>query len=241
MNQQWVVALPMESVSALANLRLLPGIDVLQQEQTVWLRGSRADDELSLKLRTIPNGERFSILSDKQLVPEGKQVPRGLLPEGQWQPVADWFTVELDRTAMSGRLDEHVSLQIERSDNAQQANILVTQLSHLHDYVMQAADIRLQPLLFAVDNQCRVIVKGLPLLPLDGAFYCEQECVAVQAGWRWEPRVDAKILRTLFKLQSGDLLLLHGGGSREIIYQDQFVKLTRSAVHLTMQDFNKNK
>jgi MoxR-vWA-beta-propeller ternary system domain bpX2 len=66
-----------------------------------------------------------------------------------------------------------------------------------------------------------------------GRFFVEQEGVAVPAGWRWEPAVDAAVLRRLCNLGPGDLALLDQDGTFDLVPAGQFVRASRSAVRLS--------
>jgi hypothetical protein len=57
----------------------------------------------------------------------------------------------------------------------------------------------------------------------------------VPAGWRVDPALDAAVLADTFGLEAGDLCLLVNGDRVERITADAFVRVTRSAVRLTVE------
>lgn len=239
MNQQWVLRLPVENLTALGQLRLISGLQVQESPRHLWVRGSQIDAPLSCLLRSLPGGEFFTPIEDHQLIPAGKHVPNGYLPEGLWQPIQTWYSVQMDKASFAGIATEQIELEIIRSNQTQPANVVVTSLVQLSEFINHCAQIRLASLRYAVDSQQRTVIWGNPLPPIEGTHFCELKGVAVQAGWTWTPAVDVEVLQHLFQLSNGDLVLLHSNQTREIIQADQFVRLTRSSVRLSLEQFVK--
>ena len=95
MSEGWALAAPIESLAAIARLRQVPGLAICQSSGELWLRGSALDEALAKSLQLIPGGRQYALLADGQLVAAGCLVPSGRLPEGPWQLLADWLTLQL--------------------------------------------------------------------------------------------------------------------------------------------------
>ena len=67
-----------------------------------------------------------------------------------------------------------------------------------------------------------------------GVRFVETHGVAIEAGYRCQPPIDAAIARTVLDLAEGDLGLLHGDGRFDHIAAEHFVQATRSAVRLSV-------
>ena len=240
MTTQWVLRLPAEQLKSLSSLRLEKQIQASALDQEIWLRGSTLDENLTRTLRSIPDSEFFDLQKDAQLIPAGRHVPLGYLPETEWLPLPEWLTVQLQAPALAGKTEERLSFELVRSQQNLTANVLLTTLVRLKKLVDCDSQIRLKSLLYAVDSQQRTIIRGSPLPSVEGSFFCEQNGIAVAAGWAWSPKVDVDVLQSLFKLNPGDVVLLHADQSRELILADQFTPLTRSSVRWTLQQFEKN-
>ncbi|QGQ22415.1 hypothetical protein F1728_06890 [Gimesia benthica] len=238
MTTQWVLRLPAEQSKSLSSLRLEKQIQASTLDQEIWLRGSMLDENLTRTLRSIPDSELFDLQKDAQLIPAGRHVPLGYLPDTEWLPLPEWLTVQLQAPALAGKTDDRISFELVRSQQNLKANVLLTTLVNLKKLVDCDSQIRLKPLQYAVDSQQRTIIRGAPLPSIEGSFFCEQKGIAVAAGWVWSPQVDVDVLHSLFKLNPGDVVLLHADQSREFIGADQFTPLTRSSVRLTLQRFD---
>jgi MoxR-vWA-beta-propeller ternary system domain bpX2 len=230
MSGRWAVRL--EHGTALGELRRGAGLEVSEQTDGLWLRGE--DEALLRRMLLLPGCRLFSVLGDGQLVPHGARVPRGRLPAGPWQALDRWLTVRLDPAALPGRLLDTVSLRMVPSTIEREANVLLLPLAVWARYAVEAPQVRLQRWTFAVATRL-VVLRGLPLPPLPGQHFCEAEGVAMQAGYSWEPAVDATVLCSVLRLEKGDLALLHADGSWDHIRAGDFVAATRAAVRLSVK------
>ena len=94
-NPTWALAADRSALRAIARLRQLPGLEVCERGEQIWLRGSSLDPALERTLKLIPGGRQYRLLEGGPLVAAGKLVPSGELPAGNWQPLAEWLRLEL--------------------------------------------------------------------------------------------------------------------------------------------------
>lgn len=234
MTERWALRLDKRGSAALSGLRRVPGLEVLEETDALWLRGTDADEHLWRRLLGLPTADLFRLLPDGQLVPHLRRVPCGRLPEGSWLTLSRWLGVKLEPAALPGQLRQPVALTLTPSTVERPAHVLLTSLSAWIDFAESAPAVRLQPLRFAVADE--VVVRGDPLPPLPGMRYCEVEGVAVRAGWTWLPAVEPAVLASVFGLAKGDLALWHADGTWDHIRAGDFVAATRSAVRLTARE-----
>jgi hypothetical protein len=237
MTRAWAVRIDAADAASLGTLRCRSGLEVLERDEAVWLRGpapeEHLDEELDLALRCLPGAERFSVGDDGQLVPHGRRVPQGRLPEGLWERLSDWLAVALPAAALAGECPAAGMLQIVRATRVLDSNVLMASRSDWLRFGATAAQVRLAPLAFAAGEDGLVVIRGTPLPPIRGTRYVESEGVAVEAGWTWSPPLDAAVLRAALGLADGDLALLHRDGSWDRLRADDFVHASRSAIRLT--------
>ncbi len=239
MTQRWAIRLCEREharlAKTLAPLRLVPGIELLRERDTHWLRGpDQPDPSIDAALRALA-GDRFTIRDDAQLVPSGARVPRGSLPTGHWKPLCEWLGVVLPDLAYAAAVTERVDLRLVRGGSACEANVLLTTPAHWKHYASGAAQIRLQGLRFAASAD-EVIVHGTPLPPLPGLRLVARDGVAVPAGWTWEPPVDPAVLRVVFAIADGDLAIWRSTEQWTHLRQADFVHATRSAARQLVRE-----
>jgi MoxR-vWA-beta-propeller ternary system protein len=234
----WAVAVDLEQVRLLARLRRMPGLTVCQSDDVLWLRGDIDEAEIAPQLSTIPGARRFDLLPDMQLRPLGRLVPEGHLPEGPWQPLASWLKVELPPMSVVSSAPplEPVRLRLVRTGEVRDPALLEVSLETLADYIELAPQWRIQRWQLALARETAaaqnktVLVRGLPLPPLPGQFWTEQEGICVPAGYSWEPTVNAAVVRQLLGLEPQDLALLDPQGTHEVVLPDHWIRTSRSAV-----------
>jgi len=242
---QWAVAVDREHVRLLARLRRTPGLTVCQYNDVLWLRGDIDEAEIAPQLSTIPGARRFDLLPDKQLRPLGRLVPEGHLPEGPWQPLGSWLKVELPPLSfsVSSALPlEPIRLRLVRSCEIREPALLEVSLEIFADYIETAPQWRIQRWQLALARETTaaqkktVLVRGLPLPPIPGLFWTEQEGICVPAGYAWEPAVNAAVAGQLLGLAPQQLALLDPRGTHEVILPDYWVRASRSAVRQMRQE-----
>ena len=237
MTPLWAIRLPMEKAVGSACLREVAGVEVCEREEAVWLRGYADNESLDLRLRAIAGADRFRVLPDGQLLSPGAFVPHGWLPEGPWLELKNWITLTLDPPAFAGRLDNRTFVKLVRAAAEETPSVIQTTMDSWHDFGTAASQVRLDKWYFAVSEDGRVTIRGIPLPSIAGLRYFEKQGIAVPLGWTWSPAVDAGTLRELFDLHPNDLVLLQPDGTCQKIRADNFVGAGRSAIRVTAEDF----
>ena len=208
--EPWAIALPAETNPVwLGDLRVaseqdasesLGGIRVLDlDDETIWLRGNGVTLELRTRLAAIPNATYYRILDDEQLAPMGRSVPSNRLPGGEWISLKDWLPVALPSCRFAGVMADPPPIRLVRSNQTQQVNLMLCDFHAWSNYALNAAKFRLNSLKFACSENEKVLVHGTPLPPIQGSLWFETHGIAVPCGFRWEPDVDAEVLRELLE------------------------------------------
>lgn len=235
MNLPWVIRLATEDSSALASLRLVAGIEVAEVEPELWLRGQPADEALAAKLSALPARARYELLATNQLRQVGHRVPSARLPDLRWQPLNTWLRVGMPVAALPAREPSPISLELVRSGNEREPELLLTTLESFQHFATQAAQVRLDRLQFAATTDGRILVRGTPLPPLPGRRFVLHQGMAVPAGFAWQPAVSAEVVARRFGATGDSLVLWNEDGTITPLHSEQFVPATRSAVRATVQ------
>jgi hypothetical protein len=126
-----------------------------------------------------------------------------------------------------------VSIRIIQSVEERPIDLLMMNLDDWREFALNAPEVRLRQLRFAVDEAGHVVVRGEPLPPVRGRQFVLDGNIAVQAGFTWEPAVSADVLSRRLGLSAEALALFHDDGTFSRIESEQFVPATRSAVRET--------
>jgi hypothetical protein len=229
----WVIRTDIRHAEDVAQLRRIRGLTLLVDGDVLWLRGETREADLDRRIRSLPDAEMFDIQLDEQLTRPGEAVPSARLPDGTWQAISLWFTLQLPRTGFAAAHNERVMLKLVRSSALTEANFLETAWKTWFDYAISAPQIRLNPVGFALGDADTVLVRGTPLPPIPGRRYTESQGIIIPTGWRFEPDVGAIVVRQVLALDDEELALFSEDGSFERLPQAAFVQATRSAVRAT--------
>ncbi len=234
MSAGWAIRLDRADAPAAGGLRGRAGVEVREEGASVWLRGPAfAYPEGDIELRTLPAVERYSIIEDGGLVPPGGAVPRGRLPGDGWRPMSSWLVLEPQVAALPGERPATVEVRVVRGGEEREACVLVADGAAFHAWADVAPDVRLRPLELAVDG-ARALVRGRPLPPIPGERFVADGGIAVPCGHRWDPPIEAGVLRAVLDVEAGGLALLAPGGTVERVPAAAFVTATRSAVRRSL-------
>lgn len=233
MNFPWAICIGREDVAALAAIRLAGGIEVATAGKEIWLRGQRGDDSLDAKLSALPANARYEWLNPDQLRRVEQRVPSDRFPALAWQPLAAWLQVEVPVAALPAREPRPVPLQLIRSTDECEPELLLTDLATFQRFVSEAAQVRLGRLHFAAAADGRVLVRGRPLPPLPGSRFVLHCGVAVPAGFSWSPAVSPEVLARRFAVSGEAFVLWKADGTITRLHGEQFIPASRSAVQAT--------
>lgn len=93
MTPSWALDIPIAHAAELGRLRLSNDLQVLVDATSIWLRGSDPDALASLNVTRLPAAGRYRLDENLRLIPLGKRLPVGALPDGEWTPLRQWFAV----------------------------------------------------------------------------------------------------------------------------------------------------
>lgn len=235
MNVPWALCLDPADATALSAIRLVDGIEIIEADGELWLRGRRCDEPLARSLRALPARARFEWLEQDRLRRIDQRIPAGQLPAGEWQLLAGYLQPEPPVAALPAALPNLVSLRLTRSTGEHDPNLLLTDIPTLQAYVQDAPEIRLQQWQFAASASGAAIVYGTPLPPLPGDRFVVHGRIAIPAGFHWAPAVSEEVLAQRFSVAEGTLILWRENGSLTRLTVEQFLPMTRSAVRATRE------
>src|SRR3954447_14986150 len=213
MNSAWVLCLALDDAHALGALRLAPGLEIASDGVRLWLRGRTSDESLARSLVKLPATARYAWGSDNSLRLVNDRIPSKRLPDLVWKPLHTWLRMERSSAALPGELPRPISLALVRSCEEKSPDLLLTSLREWTTFAAAAAEIRLRGLQFAANEAGEVLILGRPLPPLPGQRFVAHQRIAVPAGFHWEPRVSAQVLRQVFGAVESDLILWHEDGT----------------------------
>jgi len=234
----WVAMLHLRDLASANFLRHLPGAQIAEHRDEIWLRGAMEDGRPPVALSRLPLREIYWWVEDRALAPLDSKVPVRKFPAGLvWKSLSESFQPQVETRSLPAELELDLPrIRLIRGGPMTEPNLVKLPFASLAKWAIAAAEIRLQPLTFACSEDGEALVRGLPLPPVQGARYFEADGVAAPAGWQWDPPIPAKALAGALQLWPNDLALLDAEGTIERIPASHFVPLTRAAIRLSPTD-----
>ena len=226
-------------------LRDRSGVSACLVGDALWIQGpaedARSPGETERALRQS-GGVRFRLDPEGQLVPDGARLPGPeRLPAGPWRPLGELLRLAAPPArAAVPEAPPRAPLRLVREErdpgpDAEACGLLVVEVRSFATWAIQAPAVRLAPLRIAARGDApELLARGAPLPPLPGARFVLDGPLAVPAGLRLEPRVDAATLSALLRLEPDDLLLARPGASQDEVALERvpgaaFVAASRGA------------
>ncbi|OQP46902.1 hypothetical protein A4H97_05115 [Niastella yeongjuensis] len=228
-----IIVLSITDKAALGAVRCLPGLKAAEKEAFIWVRGIPMDETIDLRIRQLPGLHTYTLDEDGNLFP-----PRGLTPVGKlqsmnWAPVSDYIKVTLPVSALPGKINRQMAVQLVPSQQLQKGNALLTDLTAWKAYGETAPLVRLQQTRFAVSEENKVLVMGDLLPALPGKEYVLLNDLLIPCGYEFDPPVISSLIASQFSPDNDSILLFDIDSTWEEIPKDAFVQSTRSAIRLT--------
>ncbi|WP_425617734.1 hypothetical protein NA78x_001421 [Anatilimnocola sp. NA78] len=232
----WAARLPRSAATGLGALRFLSGAEACIVDDAVWLRGRELSEADQLRLRQLPGAERFQVNERQEIISFGALLPVGILPTAEWERLSRFLTpVLIPALTTVGVTRPSVSLILVRDTQQREVAALITSIAAWHRYVETAPQVRLSKLKFAASDAGQVLIVGTPLPPIDGARYWEEAGIYCAAGLRWQPAVDAQVVRKVLELGKDEIAVWHANGDWELVRTIDFVGAKRVAVRATAE------
>lgn len=228
-----IIVLSQADKAALGSVRCMPGLQAAGEGELIWLRGISANEKIDLRIKQLPGLHTYTLDEQDHLFPPGALTPVAKLPALSWQPLSQFITVELPVSAMPGKISQRHTIQLVPAQKMEPGEALLTDLVTWKAWAEQAPLVRLQPLIFAVSENDRVLIMGTPLPPIPGKEYILRDTILLPGGYDFDPPITAVLLETQVNPHKDAWLLFDSNGQWQMISKDCFVPATRSAVRLT--------
>lgn len=229
----WMGIIARTALASLAPLRLLPNLELSALGDLIWLRGGDLEKTERYLLEALPWNNRYEIVSGKYLRPVHSLLPVGRIPVCTWVPISTFIQPVLPNSLLPGAPSGPAPLRWVAALEERRPGFLLAQASDWRTFAEGSSLVRLQHLKFAQSAAGFILISGWPLPPLPGAYFYEDEGIALPAGYAMQPRLSRTTLTRVLQLKGTDLAILHLDGSYSVIPESAWAKASRSAVRLS--------
>jgi len=231
--QELMFKLNKADLNSLGTVRCISGLQVAEEENSIWLRGINETLNNDTRLKQLPIKNTFIVDENNMLFIPGRLTPIDQLKEMEWHSISSFIKVELPVSVLPGKPGEQITIKIISSDSVKEGAALLTSLSDWKNFSETASASRLNRLRFAVSDKEEVMIMGNPLPPLPGMEYWITNDILLPAGFDFEIPLTATFIRERLNKKGDAILVFDVEGGMERIEKTYFVPAKRSAVRLT--------
>ncbi len=228
----WALTVPLAHATTVIGLRLLRGVQIALDGDSLWLRSRSPDESVFAATRGLPATARYDWTDDDFLKPEGAVLPVRRMPSLEWTDIREWARVAFPVANVPAALPAPALMQLVPAHAISDANALLVSLSSFLDWVDRATALRIERLRFAANAAGEALVLGTPLPPLNGRPCVETDGVIVPAGFAVHPAVTALVVRQVLNAPADAFVVWDEKGPR-VLSAECFVSVSRSAGRLT--------
>lgn len=91
--QEQILKIHIKDKNSLGTVRCLPGLQVAQEGDWIWLRGGFVGKKVNIQIQRLPVLETFLMDEKERLFPVGKVTPVGYLPALNWQSLPQFLPI----------------------------------------------------------------------------------------------------------------------------------------------------
>ena len=124
---KWAVRIDPTSRSAISTLRGGHKVVVCESDGHLWVSGESDAPSQQADLHQVEDpavralpGKHYSVMNDGQLLPAGKTVPLGYLPDSTWLPINEWIVAELPVSQWASAKPNPIALTLTRLQSLSQ-------------------------------------------------------------------------------------------------------------------------
>lgn len=231
--QELVFTLDKKDTRSLGTIRCMQDIKVAAGENCIWLRGFYDTGSPDMQIKQLPVQHSYHLDENNLLFTPGGLTPVALLPQLNWQPVAEFISISIPVAALPGRLEAPAVTRLIPSATAKKSYALRTTLLQWKAYAETAPATRLAQWQFAVSENNEVLIVGTPLPPLPGKEYWLTDDILLPCGYSLEIPMAAPFISSKLNPGKDGLLLFDEHGYCEKIDLAYVVPAKRSAIRLT--------
>jgi hypothetical protein len=227
--------LPGSALSILADVRCVPGVEVISDTEYCWLRWPT--DRVAVLQRLLPiAGVKLFVKRDHQWHELGRRLPTGPVPlDRPGVPLVQMLAPASFQPEMPIRLGARkLTLTLAPDHTPRVTTALTCPLATFGKWVDEATSAQVAGLRAAVaEDQLLVLGTKLPVLSGNRRYWGNR--ILTPLGLRPDPPFTSKVLLEGLQIQRDELALLEETGVR-VLPREIFVEVTRAGVRMALRN-----
>lgn len=230
----WFLSLPVEHRDFLGRLRHWINLKIGTDGDTVWVKDFTMSQIDSVEVHSIPYKNLFYSHGPK-LFPAGSILPARNIPSLLWTPVDRGLPVELPAFNHNYfGVHTKAEIRIVRSSEEHPGVAMIALASTVRDYVEQAPRMRLERMTWTLIDG-RVMMMGVPLLPIEGEVYWNRNNSLLPVGYDFEFHALAATISEMLARGNTHWIVWDRNGTYRLMDKKMIMPLSVSSFRQTVQ------
>jgi hypothetical protein len=182
----YFLSVAVEHKDYLGAIRHWSNLKIAFEEDLVWVKDLTSVQLDSIEIKSIPYKQLY-YSSGPKLFLQGSLLPSRNIPFLLWTPIKRGLPVRLPSFNYNYfGIQDRASIRVIASANEVEAFALMVDMKALGGYLETAPAIRLKNLSWAIVEDRKALILGMPLLPLQGEVFWRRNDFLLPAGYDLE-------------------------------------------------------
>lgn len=178
--------LPIKYSHLLDEIRHWENVKICEWNELLWLKDFNQQQFKSKELNSIPYIQLYYVKNGLMFL-KNKSVPEKKIKSSlYWSSLSKYFSLEIEKSTNDIlNINEIIDLKLIQSNIEKKSNILKCNFDELEKFILLNPDFRYKNLDWCLVND-EVLIKGCPLLPLQGNTYWIYHSFILPSGYHLE-------------------------------------------------------
>jgi len=222
----------------LSVIRQWPNLKIAFDSNQVWITNFNSVQIESVEVKSIPYKQLFYSSKNKLYV-LNSLLPDRNLPNFLWTPIERALPVSIETYNHNYfGVKETGSIQLIKTDQIEDANVMLTTMDSLLNYIETAPNFRVNPIEWALLNTKDVLLFGTPILPINGTMYWVNKDSILPVGYNFELSLLAELIGHKINIEKDSWIVWNTDSTYFKVNKDAIKPLSLSSVRKTVLTLN---
>jgi len=219
----------------LAAIRPWQNLKLAYDQAQIWVKDLSYVQVESPEVKCIPYKTLY-YESEGKLCLLNSLLPDRRMPSLLWTPIERALPVKLPSFNHNYfGLDQKVALQLVPSEAEYDAEVMITNLDALETYMSKAPAVRSASLSWALLNNHKAFIAGIPMLPVDGDVYWRKGHFIIPAGYEFELEMLCHTMNDLLNPHNDSWILWNTDNTYALVAKEDMQPLSLGSLRATRQ------
>ncbi len=237
-NVTYYLSIDSNNKSFLNSIRHWQNLMLAYDLAIIWVKDFSYAQLESLEVKSIPF-KTIYYAKDGKLYLLNSLLPNNIIPSLLWSPINRALPIQLPSFNHNYfGINEQIDIKLVATEIEKNPFAIIVTLSDVEKYIYKAAAIRLQKIKWCILNNNKVLLIGLPLLPIRGLAYWQSNSSLLPLGFDFELFILINFYNNLLNSDNENWIIWNTDGSYFLVEKATLQNLSNSSFKLTIQNIS---